>query len=272
MSKHTQAKISRSEMSLGHVSDLRFRSFDFHAHDQYEIFFFLKGEIQYYLEDKAYLLVPGDLLIIPPSVLHRAVVVDENAAYQRYILMLSEGYCHRLLNGVDGLFTRKEMPPMHISLHGDQREDFQKRLEQMMLLNGDPAGFLACDCLCTLLLLQLQTLAQHYAHTEQPSRQQAQEIVRYINAHFTSDISLEDVAKHFFISKTHLMRQFKKYTHTTVHQYITTKRIMLAKALLKEKIPLAEVAEACGFASYAAFYQAFLHHTGTCPSQHQEQG
>ena len=272
MSKHTQAKISRPEMSLEHVSDLRFHSFDFHAHEQYEIFFFLKGEIQYYMEDKAYLLVPGDLLMIPPSVLHRAVVVDENAAYQRYILMLSEDYCHSLLKGVEGLFTRKEMPPMHISLHGNQREDFQRKLEQIMTLEDDPAGYLAGDSLCTLLLLQLQTLAQHYAHTEQPPRQQAQEIVRYINAHFTREISLDDVAKHFFISKTHLMRQFKKYTHTTVHQYITTKRIMLAKALMKEKIPLAEVAEACGFASYAAFYQAFLLHTGICPSEYMGQG
>lgn len=268
MAERILAKISRREISVQHHIDTVYHTFDFHAHEEYEIFYFQKGEVRYYLEDNAYSLVPGDLLVIPPSVMHRAVIVDENAVYQRYILMLSEEYCRKLLKGVDGLFTRKEMPPMHISLRGEDQEEFRRKLDKLMSLANDPAGCLAGDSLCTLLLLQFQEYANAQPAGDAIPPQQAQEIVRYINAHFTQDISLEDIAKHFFISKTHLMRQFKNYTRTTVHKYITTKRILLAKALLKENMPLAEVAETCGFASYASFYQAFLHHTGQSPSQY----
>lgn len=271
MAEHLRAPISRRGMTLGYNCDTVFHTFDFHAHEDYEIFYFQKGEVQYYLEEQAYSLVPGDLLLIPPSVMHRAVMVDENALYQRYILMLSDVQCCKLLDGVDGIFTRRQVKPMHISLQGEDREEVHRKLEQMMRLPNDSAGRLAGDSLCTLLLLQLEQCAREQKETLEESTQQAQEYVRYINAHFTEPITLEDVAKRFFISKTHLMRQFKKYTNTTVHNYITSKRLLLAKALLKEGFSLTEAATACGFASYAAFYQAFVHHEGVRPTQHRRQ-
>ncbi len=277
MSERIKAKINRHGASLWYDFDTVYHTFDFHAHDEYEIFYFQTGEVQYYLEDKAYSMVPGDMLVIPPSVMHRAVIVNENAVYQRFIMMLSNAYCCRLLKGVNGMFINNEVPPMHISLGGEEQEDFVRKLNQMMELEDGPEGQLAWDSLCTLLLLQLQEYAKNWQEPGEEPARQAQEIVRYLNANFTKNIMLEDVAKHFFISKTHLMRQFKKYTHTSVHNYITTKRILLAKALMKENIPLAEVAEACGFVSYASFYQAFLHHTGICPTRYvsendEEQG
>ena len=270
MGERISARINRQGFSLRHHIDTVYHTFDFHAHEEYEIFYFQKGEVWYYLEGNAYSLVPGDVLVIPPSVMHRAVIVDENAVYQRYILMLSEEYCRKLLKDVDSLFTRKEMPPMHISLRGEEQEELRRKLDKLMSLANDPAGRLAGDSLCTLLLLQFQEYADTQPASDEPRPQQAQEIVRYINAHFTQDISLEDIAKHFFISKNHLIRQFKQYTRTTVHKYITAKRILLAKALLKENVPVTEVAEACGFASYTSFYQAFLRHTGQSPSQYMD--
>lgn len=142
MAEHVLARINRRGISIQYHIDTVYHTFDFHAHEEYEIFYFQKGEVRYYLEDKAYSLVPGDLLVIPPSVMHRAVIVDENALYQRYILMLSEEYCQKLLKGVDGLFARKEMPPMHISLYGEEREEFNRKLDQLMSLDNDPAGCL----------------------------------------------------------------------------------------------------------------------------------
>ena len=268
MKKHILAPINCKEMKLGYLCDVAYHTFAFHAHEAYEILYFQKGAVQYYLEDKAYSLVQGDLLLIPPSVMHRAVIVDENALYQRFILTLSEDYCCRLLDGVDGIFTRREVKPMHISLQDEERADVHRMLNQIMEQENDAAGRLAADSLCTLLLLRLQKFAQIQTDSVEDSPVQTQQFIRYINAHYTEQITLEDIAKRFFISKTHLMRQFKKYTHTTVHNYITTKRILLAKALLKENMAPAEVASACGFTTYASFYQAFLLHVGINPRQY----
>lgn len=268
LAEYIHAPISRKGMDLRYNCDTVFHTFDFHAHEDYEIFYFQKGEVQYYLEEKAYNLVSGDVLLIPPSVMHRAVMVDENALFQRYVLMLSDERCCKLLEGVDGIFTCRQAKPMRINFQGEDRADFCRKLEQMMRLPNDSAGYLAGDSLCTLLLLQLEQYAREHKDHGEELIQQAQEYVRYINAHFTEAITLEDVAKRFFISKTHLMRRFKKYTNTTVHNYITTKRILLAKALLKEGISPTEVATACGFASYTSFYQAFVRHEGVRPSQH----
>ncbi len=271
MTEHILAKINRPGIALRYDSNPGFHSLDFHAHEEYEIFYFIDGQMQYYLEDKAYSLVPGDLLLIPPSVMHRAVVLDENAVYQRYVMMLSHEYCAGLMKGVPGIFSQKNAQPMRICLGPEENKDFRRKIEEILALENDAAGYLACDSLCTLLLLQFQRYAQGRQEFGESAPQQAQEILRYINANFTLPISVEDIARHFFISKTHLMRLFKQYTHTTVHNYITAKRILLAKALLKESRPMGEVSNTCGFSSYPSFYQAFLRHVGIGPSQYMQE-
>ncbi len=268
MTQTQYAKINDSNIALWYNSDTVYHTFDFHAHEQYEIYLFQRGSVQYYLEDKAYALVPGDLLVIPPSVMHRAVIVEENALYHRFVLMLSEEYCRSLLKGVDGTFTGKNAQPQHIALDDEQYKEIQRKVNALMVLENDAAGRLARDSLCTLLLLQIQALTALPA--EETPRRQAQEIVRYLNGHFTEEISLEEVARRFFISKTHLMRIFKAYTNTTVHNYVTAKRILLAKALLKEGMPVAEVSEACGFSSYASFYQAFVRYVQVNPTDYRK--
>lgn len=57
---------------------------EFHAHDFLELYYFLDGSVTYYIEDQVYDLCPGDLLIIPAGKMHRPVIANEHAAYERH--------------------------------------------------------------------------------------------------------------------------------------------------------------------------------------------
>ncbi len=255
---------------LDHMVIQKNRTFNFHTHDDYEILYFLSGEVQYYIEDESYSLVSGDVLVIPPGKLHRLVTVNEKIVYERMVLTLSVDYCKRLLSRAPNSFVGRESKSYRISL-GKNDGDFGRMMQSMLQLTADEAGMLTRDATVTLLLLHLGKYMDAALPADAGDNRRMGEIIRYINANFTRDLSLEEIAERFFISKYHLLRQFKNYACATVHSYILTKRISLAKALLREGLAPAEVCAQCGFSTYAGFYQNFVRQTGMSPSAFQKE-
>lgn len=259
--------LNNADFTIFHTVSPTFRTFDFHAHDYFEIFCFLAGHVQYHIEDRIYSLAPGDLLVIPPSIMHRAVIIDENATYERIVLTLSGSFCSQLVQGLRHPFLNPQPQPVRVHLNDEELADYRKDTDKLLQLPDNVSGRLARDSICTLLLLQFQTYFQEISFPEDSPVQQIQEIIRYINSHYTQELSLEDIAAHFYISKSHLLRLFKRHTNATVHNYICAKRILLAKSLLKDGVPVGQVCNQCGFRSYPCFYQAFVRSTGTSPMQ-----
>lgn len=258
---------SEQDFSLSHTVSPNFRTLDFHAHDAYEILYFLKGEVQYYIEDKSYYLVPGDILIIPPSTLHRPVIIDENITYDRLVLLLSVDYCQKLMKRAPECFVWKDIDCYRIPAGEKGYENFEQTLRNMLSLSRDSAGLLERDSYVTLLLLQFHRFIQSTPSVADAPDMRMQQVIRYINGHFTENLSLNAIADRFYLSKFHLLRQFKTYTNSTVHNYILAKRVLLSKTLLKQGMSPSEVSTACGFGSYAGFYQAFVQSMGISPSQ-----
>ena len=99
----------------------------------------------------------------------------------------------------------------------------------------------------TVLLLQLDAL-RHRAAQRQGREHSLTEVIRYIDANFTRNITLEEMAERFFISKYHLSREFKNYFGITPNHYVIGKRITLAKKLLRfSDMTLEEISTQCGF-------------------------
>ena len=90
-------------------------------------------------------------------------------------------------------------------------------------------------------------------------------IIHYINENLYSDLSLDSLAKIFYLSKYHLLREFKKHSGYTVHQYIHQKRLIMAKSLLKDGLTVTEVCNRCGFGDYSNFIRAFKKAFGAPP-------
>lgn len=267
---HETSGVNDRHFRLDHTVSQTNSTFNFHAHDGYEILYFLSGEVQYYIEDESYSLVSGDVLVIPPGKLHRLVTVDETIVYERMVLTLSQEYCRRLLRRVPDSFVGRENKSCRIPL-GEKVGDFGRMMQSLLHLTADEVGVLERDATVTLLLLMLGKYMDAALPADPNENRRMGEIIRYINANFTRQLSLEEIAERFFISKYHLLRQFKSYTHATVHSYILTKRILLAKALLREGLTPAEVSTQCGFSTYAGFYQNFVRQTGLKPSAFQKE-
>ena len=71
-------------------------------------------------------------------------------------------------------------------------------------------------------------------------------------------ITIDDIAKKIFLSKSTFIRQFTKITNTPPFEYLTNLRIEKAKTLLKEtKHSLTFIASECGFFDLSHFEKQF---------------
>ena len=91
-------------------------------------------------------------------------------------------------------------------------------------------------------------------------------LLKYINQNLDKDLSIEALAQKFFLSKYYLMRKFKEETGYTIHNYIVSKRILYARSLIAQGIPVTKAAVKSGFGDYTAFVRAYKKQLGTTPS------
>jgi hypothetical protein len=48
-------------------------------------------------------------------------------------------------------------------------------------------------------------------------------LIRYINDNIGEDLGLDRLAAEFYVSKYHMLREFRRHTGVTIHQYVLTK-------------------------------------------------
>jgi AraC family transcriptional regulator of adaptative response / DNA-3-methyladenine glycosylase II len=109
--------------------------------------------------------------------------------------------------------------------------------------------------------------------TMDASRTLAQQAAVWLDACDDADASVEDLARHLGITSRHLRRIFQAEHGVSPLQYLQTRRLLLAKALLTDStLPVQDVAYAAGFASLRRFNAAFVEHYRLQPTALRKAG
>ena len=85
------------------------------------------------------------------------------------------------------------------------------------------------------------------------------EIMKYINAHYSENITLEVLSSNFGYEKTYLSRLFNQALGMNLREYLNRCRIAAAVNMKRENpdMPIYKIAEACGYESPNTFYRAY---------------
>lgn len=103
-----------------------------------------------------------------------------------------------------------------------------------------------------------------------PHQDLAGKIVRakqYIDEHYGTNINLDVLARQACMSKYHFIRLFTRYYGQTPHIYLRDVRMMQARKLLLQGIPIRHVCFAVGFDSIPSFTRLFKQRTGMTPKR-----
>ena len=97
-------------------------------------------------------------------------------------------------------------------------------------------------------------------------------IDQYVTERVTEKIYISELTEKFFLSKNALYRLFREEFGTTVNEFILSKRLELARALLSQhdSMNVTEVASRSGFSDYNYFIRIFKKHYGTTPLKYRK--
>lgn len=236
-----------------------------HCHDAYEILYVIEGNGKYVIEGAEYPIRPRTILFAPPFSYH-SLKIQSDALYERYVLQFFANdltpasqellfSLNKSLEGVGCYYAADALSPAIFSiferfeyaecLPENERKEFRKLLTSEIVL-----------------LLSVAT-------KESIPRDEGElgaRVIKYLNEHIDKDVSLDKLAKRFFVSKYYLCRAFKKHNGISVHGYINQKRVMYAKQLIESGETASSAAYRVGFGDYSAFYRAYVKLLGKSPT------
>jgi two-component system response regulator YesN len=157
---------------------------------------------------------------------------------------------------VTGLFMNEQ--DMSVLLEGFEE---LKRAETLEELSG-------------LLTTQIRGYRNSFAagsHTFKGNKQLIDKSLAYISGHYTSEITLQQLADHVHMSKNYFCLQFKHHTGLNFIDYLIRLRIGKAKELIGDhSLKIYEVAERAGFNDVKYFSKLFKKMTGLSPVDYRE--
>lgn len=92
----------------------------------------------------------------------------------------------------------------------------------------------------------------------------------FIKKNSESDLNLDLLSENLFISKYHLLRNFKRYYGLTPRQFLIDTRIQKSKKLLACGYTVTGTCFKVGFSSLGSFSTLFKSRTGMSPTQFQK--
>ena len=268
---YVQRGYLHEDFRLFHLRGAMEESVDWHYHTFHKIIEFLGGESGYGVEGKQYLLQPGDLVLVPQGCIHRPEA-EPNAPYERRILYLSPEFLRRAGGSCDlaACFDRAREEFRFVVHPADGTGGAQlAALEHAEREDAFGRELLAQSLLFQFLIGLNRAMADDLLQYAKPAAydRKIEAILRYLSEHLTEPVSIDDLAARFFVSKYHMMRQFRAQTGYTIHGYLTGKRLMRARAMIAAGTPVLQASEESGFGDYSAFLRAYRKQFGAAPNQ-----
>ena len=241
------------QFRLFHLKDQTRKEFSYHYHDFHKVVIFISGKAAYHIEGKAYQLKPWDILLVNRHAIHRPEI-DSSVPYERFILWVQNDIpwqellkCFQKANDRSYNLVRlnsalqEKMKDILFELENSAKSDEYGReiLTQSL--------FLQFMVYLNRIFLEKQYIFDKKSYTFDS---QIASILQYINHNLKEDLSVETLSARY-----------------TLHNYIVNKRLLMARTLISNGMPVTKAAQESGFAEYSTFSRAYRKQFKTNPSE-----
>lgn len=264
------------------------RPFREHHHTAFEIAVFLSGQGIYTLRDRSYDIQPGDVFLFSSNEVHSITRIDEGEDMELMNIHFEPRF---IWSTHSDLFDAK-----YLKIFLDRSERFENRLDRDNPATGEIRQMMLAlerefqrreaeyALMVKIQLLQiLVTMIRSYDYVAQDkgegfyavqgSLARLEEAMSYMDVHFCGDITLEELANIAHMSRSYFSTLFKRFNGISPWEYITSRRIELAKRYLRSSdCTMLEIATSCGYNNTVNFNRAFRQTTGRTPSEYRAGG
>ena len=269
----------------------------FHWHKEWEIIHVIKGTFIAYADNVEYTAHSGDCLLIRDGMPHGGTPVD--CIYECFVFDL-----HGLYRSLDivkkylrPFYRRQILPDIYYSsdetpevnaIITELTESFRQtfhttatsksvhRTHGSDILSGQPLELVTIGNLSRLFAFILNHKAYAPSHEDTADNTRKIDLVKsvleYIETHYASPITLEDLAKEAGMNPKYFCRFFRSITHQTPMGYVNMYRIERASQMLLETTtPIITIGMECGYNDSSNFIKVFRKYKGMTPNQYRRQ-
>ena len=246
-----------------------YTTFPMHWHNEMEIVYVDKGEYIETIDFENYHVKKGDIIIVPPCMLHSFKQYDDERAVFRSVLFdlsIVTG------NNTDACSIKYFTPftenrfivPVVISQGDLHYDELKEKVLTIMRIYSDKE-----ECFELRLKSELfgmfNLLFRYFLESEDNTNtvkagttKSVKIILDYIGENYMYPITIEELAETVNLSKHYFMRFFKKYMGMTCIEYINDYRLNIAaNLLLTTRMRITEVAVSIGITNLSYFNRIF---------------
>lgn len=247
------------------------------THEFFEFAYIDSGSIQCVLENETIELRQGEFFLIPPFRCHSYHAVKEQPvgifiicfrSRSDFLAILdkkialdkeSKGIIFEIIKESKNAFVfpfDQKLKPLPAPLFGSQQM-VENNIEKLLIHLIRARISNNSDIVFVMNSIELEHSLSN-------------DIIQLLKEHLYDSISLDDISKQTYYSKTFLNNIFKKNTGVTIMKYYTSLKIQEAKKLLRQNTPTAVVASQLNFEGSTYFTKVFKKYTNMTPSAYKK--
>lgn len=250
-----------------------------HYHNALEIIVCAENQYIIITNNQTYTLNVGDILMIPPFMLHELHSKPSGARFI-YLIDIDMLRCFQDFKTLDPILMEPYL--CTASSRPDIYQHIYDSLMQMADTYFSHQIFWETAIYSTLLDIFI-TIGVNYfskkineetdsSDSKQPENYEMfANLLNFIDAHYADNLTLEQAADYIGFSKYHFTRLFKQHTNTTFHNYLCHKRIQAAQSMLTAdmNLPVTDIAFRIGFNNLTSFSRCFSKYTNCSPTEYR---
>lgn len=232
-------------------------SYPMHTHDAWTLLIVDEGMVRYDLDHHEHGVLTHVVTLLPPHVPHNGGAATAEGFRKRVLYLNTAQVDERLI----GMAVDRPV------LHDPALRNRIARLHTTLSTPGDELEA------ASRLALVAERLDRHLRDRLEPvryvhDRRIAHRLRDLLDERFVAGITLQEAALRLHAHHTHLVRAFSREFGMAPHQYVTGRRVDLARRLLLQGLPGPDVATSAGFYDQSHLARHFKRVVGTSPGHY----
>jgi AraC-like DNA-binding protein len=239
-----------------------------HTHETYALAAILDGCETFFHRGRQHYATPGAIALVGPDELHDGAPHDERGFVYR-TLYPSVDLMREVAEEISGKPVLHPPRFRESVVHDPELAALLAEAHRTLERPHEP--LLARDAR-VVSLLSLLIVRYTDAGAELPARPERGPVAHaraYLDARFSEDVDLLDLVRIAGLSRTHLIRAFRRETGLTPHAYLLDRRFRAASRALGRGEAPAAVALRCGFCDQSHLNRVFKARMGVTPGAYR---
>ena len=216
-------------------------------HDYHELLFYIDGEAGFRTEKFNKALKPKTLIFIPKG------------KYHLFTPKLPQKFTRLKISFRDGNITKRLPNDLFKEIKiseelGDTDSALLLKASELLKNENEADALYLYGAFLTVLS---SFSKMNYSAPERKISTVVSEALEFIGNNLEKELSIKTISKELGVSSSLLSHEFKREIGITPHSYVTQKRLLLAKNLLKSGKKPSDVFSLCGYRDYSSFYKAY---------------